>query len=636
MDPERREDQTDKAEDNTLYNTMIWTLIIGIVIVIATLFLTRPAPENFTELYFNNHQTLPKYVNLEEKYNYEFTIHNLENRQYQYDYTLSTELYNFDLSCERPDLWLEGNRTRKTETDDPALYITEPIYSITFNYQLVNSKYLLFKLDNKYEINITEETLSFNNKKKIYQWNLNNTNDRHKITVYFDSEFTRIILDKQEFYIFTDYDYTNGYPYFETEYAEISGFQIWRRNAKQNVNIRIADSTYTEIPLVKELEGGIVILYSRFLSTPLYDKIINQPIIRTVKTNETQNYYYSKESVNLTDYTLSANFRTNSKIETGFENQLIITYNGTIININGQDYNKPSSATWSTIKIDVNEDVKIFLNDEKITELNQTITSKPFIKANNDIAVNDFSIKSNQEPLMIKYKLPEKQTITYSGLYTINTITSIMNRTTGTETDIEENNEQLVRLQDLFEREKITWTNYKITASYINRNKVGDFTIRYGTLQDTIYSVSIGNGTARILLNEKLTEKPVTEYTINRVTIDVTGETITIYLNDQQLIREKMKQQEGIVLFDYPGITLSNAQAENKDTNTVKIYKRETNVECNPILINAHDYKGTNTLQHDQSLIFKAYFNITEPFDIAKVQVKLLNGQEIHYWVRQK
>lgn len=162
MDPGRN----DITEDNTLYNTMIWTLIIGIVIVIATLFLTRPAPENFTELYFNNHQTLPKYVNLEEKYNYEFTIHNLENRNYQYDYTVSTELYNFDLSCERPDLWLEGNGTRKTETDDPALYITEPIYAITFNYQLVNSKYLLFKLDNKYEINITEETLSFNNKKR--------------------------------------------------------------------------------------------------------------------------------------------------------------------------------------------------------------------------------------------------------------------------------------------------------------------------------------------------------------------------------------------------------------------------------------------------------------------------------------
>jgi hypothetical protein len=625
MDPERE-------EDNSLYNAMIWALSIGIVVVIVTLFLTRPAPESFTELYFSNHQELPKSINLNQKYNYEFMIHNLENREYQYDYTISTELYNFDLSCENPDLWLEGNETRKTETDDPALFIKEPIYTITFNYRLVNSKYITFKLDNKYEINITQDTLNFNNKKKIYQWKLNNTGDNHKFTVYFDPGFTRIILDKEEFYILTDYDYTGGYPYFETEYSEISGFQIWRRNAKENVNIRYADSTYTEVPLVKESSSGIVILYSKFLSTPLYDKIINQPIIRTIRTNETKNYYYSEEQVNLTDYTLSANFRTNSNIETGFENQLVITYNGTILDINGQQYKKPSSATWSTIKVNVNSNIEIYLNGEKITELtNQTITSKPYIKAYTDSAVNDFSIKSNQKPITIKYKLPEKQTITYSGLYTINTITSIANQTQETE----DNTEQLARLQDLFDREKITWKNYKITATYINRNKANAFTIRYGTLQDNIYSISIGNDTAKILIGGKTTDVPVTEYTINRVTIDVTGETITIYLNDQQLIREKVKPQEGIVLFDYPGITLSNAQAENKDTNTIKIYKRETNVDCNPILINAYDYKGTNTLQNDQSLVFKAFFNITEPFDIAKVQVKLLNGQEIHYWVRQ-
>jgi hypothetical protein len=625
MDPSRN----DNTEDNTLYTAMIWTLIIGILIVIATLLLTKPAPENFTELYFNNHTALPKNINLNEKYNYEFTIHNLENREYQYDYTVITELYNFDLSCEKSDLWLEGNTTRKTETDDPALFIKEDIYAITFNYELVNSKYILLKLDNKYTVNITEKTLSFNNNKKIYQWNLNNNNTKHKITIHFDPTFTRMVLDKEEFYIFTDYDYTKGYPYLETEYAEISGFQIWRRNAKQNVNIRIADSLYTELPLVKELESGIVILYSRFLSTPLYDKIVNQPTIRSY----TSNYYYSEAPVNLTDYILTASFRTNSKIETGFEKQLIITYADSKITINNQEYKNLATTTWSKIQIKVDDNVEIFLNDEKIVELNQTINAKPYIKAYSDIAIDDFSIKSNEKPVTIKYTLPEKQVVTYSGLYTISTITSIANQT-GTE--IDGNDERLSRLQDLYDREKITWKNYRITTTYINRNKVGNFTIRYGDLQNVTYSISISNKTAKILLNGKHTELPVTEYTINRVAIDVNADTITIYINDQQLIRQKITQKEGMLLFEYPGIVLSNAQIENKDTNTVKIYKRETNVECNPILINAYDYKGTNSLKQGQSLVFKAFFNITEPFDIAKVQVKLINGQEIHYWVRQK
>lgn len=631
MDPERSEDWSDEKEDNSLYNAMIWALSIGIVVVLVTLFLTRPAPEAFTELYFNNHQNLPKYVNLNEKYYYEFSIHNLENKQQQYNFTISTELYNFDLTCERPDLWLEGNTTRKTETDDPALYIREKIYAITFNYELLNSKYLIFKLDNKYEINITNDTLSFNNNKKIYQWKLNNTQPRHKITIYFDPEFTRIIHDGQEFYIFTDYEYTNGYPYFETEYAEITGFQIWRRNAKQNVNIKIADSTYTEIPLVKELDSGIVILYSRFLSSPLYDKIINQPIIRTEIKNQTLSYYYSEAPVNLTDYTLTVNARitTDSKIELGFDNDILITYQNNNLTINGNEYNKKGNNP--KIKIDVNDNVEVFFNEEKITELNDTITGIPYIKAYNGATINSFIIKSKEYPLTINYKLPDKKVVTYSGIYNP-AITSIYNETAGT---VDEPERQ-ARIRDLFDREKNSWNNYRITASYTDRIKKNDFTIKYATLDETIYSLSVGNGTAKIFVEGKNFSIPITTQTINLVSIDFNNGIITFYFNDVQLLKEKVREKQGLVLFDYPGIILSNAQIENKDSGAIKIYKRETNIECNPILINEYHYEATQTLENDQKLIFNAFFNITEPFDIAKVQVKLMNGQEIHYWVRKK
>ncbi len=71
-------------EDDQIYNAIIISLIIGIVIVIVTLVIARPEPESFTELYFNDHQNLPKYS--QDSYNFSFTIHNLENKDINYKY----------------------------------------------------------------------------------------------------------------------------------------------------------------------------------------------------------------------------------------------------------------------------------------------------------------------------------------------------------------------------------------------------------------------------------------------------------------------------------------------------------------------------------------------------------------------
>lgn len=636
-----------ESEDDSLYNAMIWALSIGIIVVIATLFLTRPEPENFTELYFNNHTSLPEYINLEERYDYQFTIHNLENKKTQYNFTINTELYKFDLSCERPDLWLEGEETRKTETNDPALYIKEETYGITFNYNLVNSNYIKFKLVDtkgipKYSINIDHKNnlLQFTTD-KIYQWNISTNKTTHKLTIYIDKEFTRVILDTEEFYFLTNYDYTGGFPYLETEYSEISGFQILRRDLKENVNIRIAESKYAEIPLIRESDKGIVILYSKYLASPLYDKVINEPVVRIEKLNDTLSYYYTKDAVNLTDYTLKTTIRTytNSKVETGFIDQLNVSYINSALTVNEVQFNVTPLA-WSEISIRVANTTTIYFNNQKITEYNQSITAKPFIKAYNNALVKDFTIKSNDIPATIKYLLPEKQVITYSGLYTISAINYIQNRTTQNNTiqnnSEDDNDEAVSRLQDLYEREKINWTNYKITASYLDKTRKNEFMLSYGSINNVQYSIKLDNETATITFNNKTETMPVVSYSINVVRVDVNNGTVIIYLNDKELRREKMALESGFVLFEYPGITLINAQAENRDTNTLKVYKKQTNVECLPILINTYEYTDSRTLDNEQSLIFDAFINIQEPFDIAKVQVTLNNNQEIHYWVKQK
>jgi hypothetical protein len=45
-----------------------------------------PRPERFTELYFNDHNTLPKQISKGGKIKFSFVIHNLEGRAMEYPY----------------------------------------------------------------------------------------------------------------------------------------------------------------------------------------------------------------------------------------------------------------------------------------------------------------------------------------------------------------------------------------------------------------------------------------------------------------------------------------------------------------------------------------------------------------------
>jgi hypothetical protein len=47
-----------------------------------------PQKERFTELYFENHLNLPKYIIADRKMDFSFTIHNLEGQKMNYPYTV--------------------------------------------------------------------------------------------------------------------------------------------------------------------------------------------------------------------------------------------------------------------------------------------------------------------------------------------------------------------------------------------------------------------------------------------------------------------------------------------------------------------------------------------------------------------
>ena len=76
-------------EDDSIYNAIIISLVIGIIIVIITLVVFRPEKESFTEIYFEDHESLPRYTNSNDEYSFRFTINNLENQDFKYRYKIS-------------------------------------------------------------------------------------------------------------------------------------------------------------------------------------------------------------------------------------------------------------------------------------------------------------------------------------------------------------------------------------------------------------------------------------------------------------------------------------------------------------------------------------------------------------------
>ena len=68
---------------------------MGIILAVVLLF-TIKKDEPFTELYFNNHQDLPKEIELHKTYTFYFTIHNFEYNRIRYIYSIYVSSYVID------------------------------------------------------------------------------------------------------------------------------------------------------------------------------------------------------------------------------------------------------------------------------------------------------------------------------------------------------------------------------------------------------------------------------------------------------------------------------------------------------------------------------------------------------------
>ncbi|MEM4260343.1 MAG: hypothetical protein QXG00_03845, partial [Candidatus Woesearchaeota archaeon] len=622
-------------EDESIYNAIIIALVIGILIVILTLIIARPKPETFTELYFNNHKTLPKYIIPTKQYNYSFSIANHEKKQTQYNYTITRELYKFNYSCERPNLYLEETNisgyskfvekessviTRTSKTQNPKLFIKEKEYSLTFNYivrdgigQIV-TKFNDIEGNEKYAFIINEDkqvayfSRSYDINKSVYREELISIEKGtlHNVNIYASYGTLILTIDNKTIFNNSIDDYSQGFFTFETTntYAEFSNILLNREGKKQNINLVFADQEYKIAQLEEKKTERTIQLYA---------------------TNEEQKnftYYITNTSFDFNGYTMDFVFRLykGNKIELGIEKGYGIQYNKETnqITINNETINaseKSKKTQVHRLKIIANNDkAEIFFDNYPLNKtfiIKNPAEKKPFINLwDSKTSIQSLTIKNNKQPILIKYNIPNaNQEIKYAALPNI----KLLNETNMTEQEnditIDEQKEIII---DLFESRKIEWQNYRIKLVYIDPEKNGSIILSFNDIDNNLYTIIIDDkkNTVEISYNfgknfERIIRKiELNDQTTHLLIIDVNKKELEITLDNKILLKKEIdKASDGILLVDYSeNIKLQRLDVENRENKNIMVYT--TTAVCKPELVKTYTTKRTAILEDEEKKTF--------------------------------
>jgi len=121
----------------------VWVIVIGSFLLIgcvpsvkeALILATTKKPETFTELYFEDHLSLPNKVTLFKENNFKFTIHNLENKDMEYPYEVYIGMNRGKQMLDKSSVLIKNNEY-KTITEDFA--ITGPTQRVKVVVNLIN------------------------------------------------------------------------------------------------------------------------------------------------------------------------------------------------------------------------------------------------------------------------------------------------------------------------------------------------------------------------------------------------------------------------------------------------------------------------------------------------------------------
>lgn len=86
---------------------------------------TTVKKEAFTELYFEDHLNLPKQVASSQEYSFQFTLHNLEDKNMKYRYEVYLDIGDEKLFLDKGTIFLKNNEYKTTQeifTKNGSLY----------------------------------------------------------------------------------------------------------------------------------------------------------------------------------------------------------------------------------------------------------------------------------------------------------------------------------------------------------------------------------------------------------------------------------------------------------------------------------------------------------------------------------
>jgi hypothetical protein len=126
------------------YYPLVIILFIGVVIFcLSAIPLTRTTlteattikPEAYTELYFENHLNLPSVIKPNQPYSFQFTIHNLENKEMTYPYEVYLQAGSLKMPINDTTITLKNNQYK---TIQEGFSIDDPIFKSEIVVNLIN------------------------------------------------------------------------------------------------------------------------------------------------------------------------------------------------------------------------------------------------------------------------------------------------------------------------------------------------------------------------------------------------------------------------------------------------------------------------------------------------------------------
>jgi len=121
---------------------VVWFIVVGFLVVEwvpsvkeALILATTVKPETFTELYFEDHLSLPNKVTLFKENNFKFTIHNLENKDMEYPYEFYIDVNGEKQMIDKSSVLIKNNEY-KTISED--FTITIPTQRVKAVIDLIN------------------------------------------------------------------------------------------------------------------------------------------------------------------------------------------------------------------------------------------------------------------------------------------------------------------------------------------------------------------------------------------------------------------------------------------------------------------------------------------------------------------